>query len=76
MAEGAVEVVAKEVAEAAEEIVRTDHGQDRYKTRREDPLHRSLKGTRRSIQESDHSVRMIQAYRDARLFPNQQERTD
>ena len=44
MAEGAVEVVAKVVAEAAEEIVLTDHGQDRYKTRRADLLHRSLKG--------------------------------
>ena len=45
MEEGAVEVVAKVVAEAAEEIVLTDHGQDIYKTRRADPLHRSLKGT-------------------------------
>ena len=45
MVEGAVEVVAKVVAEAAEEIVLTDHGQDRYKTRRADPLHRSLKVT-------------------------------
>ena len=45
MAEVEVEVVAKVVAEAAEEIVLTDHGQDRYKTRRADPLHRSLKGT-------------------------------
>ena len=45
MAEGAVEVVAKVVAEAAEEIVLTDNGQDRYKTRISDPLHRSLKGT-------------------------------
>ena len=45
MAEGAVEVVAKVVAEAAEEIVLSDHGQDRYKTRRADPLHISLKGT-------------------------------
>ena len=43
MAEGAVEVVAKVVAEAEEEIVLTDHGQDRYKTRRADPLHRSSK---------------------------------
>ena len=49
MAEGAVEVVAKVVAkvvaEGAEEIVISDHGQDRYKTRRADLLHRSLKGT-------------------------------
>ena len=45
MAEGAVEVVAKVVAEEAEESVLTDHVQDRYKTRRADPLHRSLKGT-------------------------------
>ena len=40
MAEGAVEVVAKvvvEATEAAEEIVLTDHGQDRYKTRGVDP---------------------------------------
>ena len=44
MAEGAVEVVAKVVAEAAEEIVLTDHGQERYRTRRSDPSHRSLKG--------------------------------
>ena len=44
MAERAVEVAAKAVAEAAEEIVLTNHGQDRYKTRRADPLHRSLKG--------------------------------
>ena len=43
MAEGAVEVVANVVAEAAEEIVLTDHGQDRYNNRRADPLHRSLK---------------------------------
>ena len=45
MAEGAVEVVAKVVTEAAEEIVLTDHGQDRYRTRRADPSHRSLKET-------------------------------
>ena len=45
MAEGVVEVVAKVVEEAAEEIVLTNHGQDRYKTRRADPFHRSLKGT-------------------------------
>ena len=45
MAEGTVEVVAKVVAEAAEEIVLTDHGQDRYRTRRVDPSHGSLKGT-------------------------------
>ena len=44
MAEGAVDLVAKVVAEVAEEIVLTNHGQDRYKTRRADPLHRSLKG--------------------------------
>ena len=40
-----MEVVEKLVVEAAEEVVLTDHGQDRYKTRRADPLHRSLKGT-------------------------------
>ena len=45
MAEGEVEVVEKEVEEAVDEIVLTDHGQDRYKTRRADPLHRILKGT-------------------------------
>ena len=45
MVEGAVEVVAKVVAEAAEEIVLTNYGQDRYKTRRADPLHRRLKET-------------------------------
>ena len=45
MSEEAVEALAKVVAEAEEEIVLTDHGQDRYKTRRADPLHRSLKGT-------------------------------
>ena len=45
MAEGAVEVAAKAVADAAEEIVLTNHGQDRYKTRRADPLHRSSKVT-------------------------------
>ena len=46
--EGEVEVVAKvaaEAVEAAEAMVLTDHGQDRYKTRRVDLLHRSLKGT-------------------------------
>ena len=42
---GGVDVVSKVVAEAAEEIVLTDHGKDRYKTRTADPLHRSLKGT-------------------------------
>ena len=45
IAEGAVEVVEKVVSEAAEDIVLTDHGQYRYKTRKADPLHRSLKGT-------------------------------
>ena len=45
MAEGEVEVVVKVVEEAAEEIVLTNHGQDRYKTRRADPLNRILKGT-------------------------------
>ena len=45
MAEGAVEVVAKVVTYAAEEIVLTNHGLDRYRTRRADPLHRSLKVT-------------------------------
>ena len=44
MAEGAVEMLAKVVAEAAEEIVLTDYGQDRYKTRRAEPCHISLKG--------------------------------
>ena len=34
MEEGVVEVVAKVVTEASEEIVLTDHGQDRYKIRR------------------------------------------
>ena len=38
MAEGEVEVVAKVVAEAAEDIVLTNHGQDIYKTRRSDLL--------------------------------------
>ena len=38
MAEGAVEVVAKVVAEGAEEIILTNHGQDRYRTRRTDPF--------------------------------------
>ena len=37
--------VAKVVSEASEEIVLTNHGQDRYRTIRADPLHRSLKGT-------------------------------
>ena len=45
MAEGAVEVLAMVVAEAGEEIVLTDHGQDRYKTRRADPLYRGSNGT-------------------------------
>ena len=45
MAEGAAGVVARVVAEAAEEIVLTNHGQDRYRTIRADQLHRSLKGT-------------------------------
>ena len=45
MAEEAVEVLAKVVAEAEEETVLTDHGQDRYRNRRADPLHRNLKGT-------------------------------
>ena len=44
MAEEAVEVVAKVVADAAEVIVLTDYGQERYKNRRADKLHRSLKG--------------------------------
>ena len=44
MTEEAVEVLAKVAAEAEEEIVLTDHGQDRYRTRRVDPYHRSLKG--------------------------------
>ena len=37
MSEEAVEALAKVVAEAVEEIVLTDHGQDRYRTRRADP---------------------------------------
>ena len=45
MAEEAVEALAKMVAETEEEIVLTDHGQDRYRTRRADPQHRRLKGT-------------------------------
>ena len=45
MSEEAVEVLAKAAVEAEEEIVRTDHGQDRYRTKRVDPYHRSLKGT-------------------------------
>ena len=45
MEEGAVEVVANVVAEAEEAIVLTNHGQDRYETRRANPLHRSLKET-------------------------------
>ena len=45
MTEEVVEVLAKVVAEAEEEIVLTDHVQDRYRTRRADPLHRSLKVT-------------------------------
>ena len=44
MTEGAVDVVAKVVEEAEEEIVLTNHGRDRYKTRRADLLHISLKG--------------------------------
>ena len=45
MSEEAVEVLAKVVAAAEEEIVLTNHGHDRYRTRRADPLHKSLKGT-------------------------------
>ena len=45
MAEEVVDVVTKVVVETAEEIVLTYHGQDRYKTIRADPLHRSSKGT-------------------------------
>ena len=45
MAEEAVEALEKVVAEAEEETVLTDHVQDRYRTIRADPLHRSLKGT-------------------------------
>ena len=37
MSEEAAEALAKVVAEAEEEIVLTDHGQDRYRTRRADP---------------------------------------
>ena len=44
MAKEAVEVLAKVPAEAEEKIVRIDRGQDRYRTRRVDPYHRSLKG--------------------------------
>ena len=36
IAEEAVEVVAMVVAEGAEEIILTNHGQDRYRTRRTD----------------------------------------
>ena len=53
MAEEAVEVLEKVVAEAVEEIVLTDHGQDRYRTRRAEPLHRSLKGEYRKNVELD-----------------------
>ena len=45
MAEEAVEALAKVVAEAEEEAVLTDHGQDRYITIIAYLLHRSLKGT-------------------------------
>ena len=45
MEEEAVDVLAKVAAEAEEEIVRTDHDQDRYRNRRVDPFHISLKGT-------------------------------
>ena len=45
MAEEVVDVLAKVVAEVEEEIVLTNHGQDRYRTIRAYPLHRSLKGT-------------------------------
>ena len=37
MAEEALEDMAKGVAEAEEETVLTNHGQDRYKTKRADP---------------------------------------
>ena len=37
MAEEAVKALANVVAEAEEEIVLTNHGQDRYRTRRADP---------------------------------------
>ena len=43
MTEEATEALAKVVAEAEEEIVVTDHGQERYRTIRADPQHRSLK---------------------------------
>ena len=45
MAKEAVEALAKVVEEAAKEIVLTNHGQDRYRTIRADPLYRSVKGT-------------------------------
>ena len=45
MAEEAVEVLAKVPAEAEEEIVQIDRGQDRYKTKRVDRYNRILKGT-------------------------------
>ena len=45
MAEEAVEVLEKVPEEAEEEIIRTDHGQDRYRTKRVDPYHISLNVT-------------------------------
>ena len=45
MAEGAIEAQAKVPVEVEEEIVRIDRGQDRYRIKRVDPYHRSLKGT-------------------------------
>ena len=45
LAEEAVEVLTKVPAEAAEEIVPINRGQDRYRTKIVDPYHRSLKRT-------------------------------
>ena len=39
------EAQAKVPAEVEEEIVQIDRGQDRYRIKRVDPYHRSLKGT-------------------------------
>ena len=45
MAEEAVEAQAKVPVEVEEEIVRIDRRQERYRIKRVDPYHRSLKGT-------------------------------
>ena len=44
MAEEAVEAQAKVLVEVEEEIVRINRGQYRYRIKRVDPYHRSLKG--------------------------------